>query len=266
MKKNLVIFICFLMCVVLSACDVSDTVYVNGETPTPTENLTLQERFFVGEWTPVTLSGDSMGGPMFDWYNLPFSVGYMGISILYINYIGGQEVFNEWINQFVFLGGERPAHEAHIRSFADDFGLTIDDFIRLHEQENSMSISESDELILWARDIFDRMDWDYMEDEYGNNARSWHFRTTSDEIRAKFSDCVYEIWEHFPGYGVVQNGNVYSPEWIIQNVEYAILEEGIPIEEIERILEMASDFPELQIEVELAQAEIEIAQNVLDSR
>jgi len=276
MKKNIA-FICFLSVIILAACNIGETAdnneiptgdnYISSENPPvdeDTEILTLQERLFVGEWTPVTLNGESMGGPMFDWYNLPFNVGYMGISSLYINYIGGQDAFNVWINQFVFLGGERDAHEAHIRSFADDFGLTVDDFIRLHEQQNGMSIEESDALILWAREIFE-ID-SFAVDENGNRADSWDFRLTSAEIRAKFSDCVYEIWEHFPGYGVVQNGNVYSPEWIIQNVEYAMLEEDIPIEEVERILDIASYFLELEMEVELALEELEIAQDILESR
>jgi len=235
------------------------------ELPPPVRSP-LQDRIFVSDWSRYSLNGEALGGTMhLDWYRWVFNIGYMMIDGIYIDYIGSGS-FRVWIDSFEFHGGTRPSIEANIRSFADDFGLTVDDFIRLHEQRNGMPIYESDEIILWAREIVDIPFVENYINENGKNAFEWSHRVTSAEIRAKLSDNVYEIWEQFPGYGVVQNGNVYSPEWIIQNIEQAVLYEDIPIEEVDRILMMAMEFSELVIEVELAVGGLISAMAVLESR
>ena len=271
MKKNIVVFICLLMCTVLSACDISVTASINGETPTITEadesplteNLTLQDRMFFGERNPVSLGGYNIDGTNFMWYYYTFGIPFHGLSSTFENIVGTEAV-DAWMNTLrdengtVWWGG--------MRNFIDYFGLTVEDFIAAEESVNGIPMEEADPIIIWARDIFERQDWDNSIDEDGNAARDWDFRLTTAEIKAFFSDCVYEIWEHFPGYGVVHNGNVYSPEWIIQNIGYAILEENIPVEEVERILERASNFPDLEMKVELAFEELGAALGVLDSR
>jgi len=250
--------------IVNDATDVDDDLDEPSidEHPFTPQPFALGDVIFFGDGRSYSLDGYWLGD-VWD-YDLAFALSFSGVCGSYMDYIGGQDIFREWTDQFVFHGGERDSNEANFRTFADDFGLTVDDFIWIHEQANGMSIAESDELILWAREIFE-ID-SFAVDENGNRADSWDHRMTSAEIRARLSDCIYEVWEHFPGHGVIQNGHIYTPAWIIQNIDLAILEKGIPIEEITRILEWLSDFPQMTMEVELALEELETAQDVLESR
>jgi len=60
-------------------------------------------------------------------------------------------------------------------------------------------------------------------------------------IEALFSNDVYKLWAAFPGYGVIQNGRAYSPEWIMNNIEQAMIEEEIPLDYVIDIMVASND-------------------------
>ena len=78
------------------------------------------------------------------------------------------------------------------------------------------------------------------DEEMGEAFWSWQY--SFSDVEALLSHDVSLLWQAFPGYGVYHNGRVYSPEWIMQNIEQAVTVERIPLAEVERIVEMASDF------------------------
>ena len=202
-----------------------------------TGNIPLSERIFRGEDELIRTGGTGM-----DWYIFVFCTTFYGIPVhIFMNTVG-PDVFDDWRSQFESSGvdGWRSRREFSLRTFVDDVGITIEDFIRATEDNFGKPISEIDALVNWARSVDPRAFAPFSEEE--DIASLWrHFMSLCD-IEALFSDDIYEIWAAFPGYGVLYNGRAYSPEWILNNIERAIIEEGIPIHEIERVFEVANDF------------------------
>lgn len=233
-----------------------------------TESSLLQERIFVGQRRLNANSNLDFGGDGEVWYTRALGWKFYSLTDRHVE-LAGTDLENSWELVNMWIDTLRDANGipwGTIRDFIDYFDLVVDDFIAVEEAVHGMPMSEADKIILWAREIAAIPFVENYIDEDGNNAFDWRFWPTSAEIRALFSDNVYEIWESHPGYGVVRNGNIYSPEWIVQNLEQAILEEGIPIDDIERILTRAIEHPALQMEVELAMVELISVMSILENR
>ena len=196
----------------LAAC--GETQSVNEPSLVRAEGSSLRDNVFIGEGRMVSFSGEHMGGQDFQWYFHPFvGLEYLNIFALYIDIVG-QDEFEAWTRQFpsgTNPDGQRSRGEANVRTFIDDFELTLEDLIGAWEALLGKSMEEAESIILWAREAFEHGDF-YAIDESGNKAMDWDFMPTISEIALLFSDDVYELWEAFPGFGVIQDGRVYSPE------------------------------------------------------
>jgi hypothetical protein len=252
----------------LSESTLSDSNYISmPENPAPlesdttdfisveTEEISLRDNVFIGEGRMLSLSGESIGGNEFLWLFTPFGEELVGISVIYIDLVCSDE-FEMWRMQFPSaqnLNAPRRRGEANIRTFIDDFGLTFEDFVGAWEEHFGKSMEEMESIILWAREVIERGGDLYEEDENCNMVGTWDLIPTANEIAVLFSDDVYEIWEAFPGQGIIYNGRVYSPAWIFENLEQALIMEALPLEDIIRVIDKASEFSELAEEVRIAQ-------------
>jgi len=194
----------------------------------------LSERIFVGEGEVINTGGDEM-----EWFYHPFSGIFINSICCHYMRAVGEDVFVEWTHQFEGHSnhGWRNRREANFRTFVYDFGITKEEIIRVEEEMRGLPMEEIDALGTWARGL----DIASIEcDDEAWDVAIWAGMRSLREIEAIFTDDINFLWETFPGFGVLQNGNVYSPEWILSNIDRAITEEQIPIHEIERILESAS--------------------------
>ena len=194
----------------------------------------LREVMFVGVGEGEVIP---TGGMEFEWYHAIFDTQLNGICGRYINYVG-IVTFRQWRDL------PRDGRLPFLLEVIEYFNLSMEDMIRV--QRNPFgSQDELDEQIYWARS----------DEGIGDlNRPIWINLFTSSDFEALFSGDVYRLWEAFPGFGVVQNGRAYSPEWILNNIKRAVHEEQIPLGEIWRILNMAEDFPQLDDVVANAQA------------
>ena len=157
-----------------------------------------------------------------EWYIFPFGIWFYNISSDFIAV--SQEEFTLWTEQFPGEGGTRNIREATIRSFVDDFNLTPEDLINEMLRFHTMEEVES-----WINSERERFGSD---SEAYQSAR--RFTTTS--INAIFSNDMQEIQANFPGYSIIYNNQVFSPEWVMDNMYRAIHEKQLPMEEILRIV------------------------------
>jgi len=179
-----------------------------------------------------TLSG---GGDGFDWFHGVFGHDFNFISGHYIAIVGSKE-FAEWTRQFEGHGQDawRNPREATLRSFIEDFGISIEQIIEAEEELRGMSMQEINELVEWSRTIEIRP---FERNDETRKAMQWstHVLTLSD-IQSLFSNDVNEIWAAFPGYGTLHNNRAYSPEWLFHNIERATYGELIPLSELEGVI------------------------------
>ena len=195
--------------------------------------ITLRENVFVGEGDAPSVGGDSL-----NWYI--FSFGWRINSIpMHIAHIVGEEAFVQWTTQFSGQSSDirRNRREANLITFIEDFNISIEDILRVQEAAFGRPREEIEALISWGRYGIDTGFTDLGNEELWASARF-----SRSDLDAIFSGDASRIWEAYPGHGVLHNGRVYSPEWIVQNIEAAVNVEQIPREEIERVLDMASDF------------------------
>ena len=210
------------------------------------ENRTFsRESLFLGEG-----AGPAVGGDELVWY---FSVFDMRADSIhdYIMDIAGREAWDRWRAQFAGRGGTRNRRELTLISFIEDHNITKEDIISAQELTFNRPREEIEELSSWAR--------------YGIpptitepcSGGIWRVVYSLSEIEALFSGNVHQLMEAFPGHGVVQNNRGYSPEWILNNIERAVLEEQIPMEDIWRIINRAEPFEQLDAVVAQAKAILE---------
>jgi len=199
----------------------------------------LAESIFLGEGQMVITGGDDL-----DWYYLVFGGPFINSIPYHYMLIAGYDAFIEWKHQFEGLGsnGWRNRREATLRTFVEDFSISMEEMIRIEEEISGLPIEEIDALVTWARN----MDISLIEcDDEAWEVALWAGMRSLQEIEALVADDIYFVWEVFPGSGVIQNGRVYSPEWILNNMDMAIMEEQIPFHAIERIIEYAGYHPHL---------------------
>ena len=147
-----------------------------------------------------------------------------------------RERSSEWFNQFDSMGGSRNGREAHLLTYIEETGLTKEDMIRSMEINFDRTIYKIDALINWSRyGIYSPLIGD--TDEI--IVALWRNSFSLARLDALFSNDIYQIWEHFGGNGVLHNGMAFSPEWIVNNIEKALVEKQIPVEEVLRVLEYA---------------------------
>jgi hypothetical protein len=220
----------------LTAC-ASYTYDVSGLSPLSTGELeneslaNLSESIFIGEGERIRGGGDTL-----TWYYWAFGFWFHNIPEYFMNAVG-QEAFHGWTRQFHY--GYRDGRTAHLRTLVEDFGITMQDIINSMEYLFGMPMHEIDARINWARYGTHASTYEELE------AQVWAIQHSLSDLEALFSNDVYAIWTAFPGYGVFYNGRVYSPEWIMQNINEAITDEQIPLQEIMRIIDMTVYHPDL---------------------
>ena len=216
------------------------------------------------------------GGPDVNWYYAIFDHQRTSAIPGHIAYTVGSEKLHEWADQFRrhWNDGWRD-DRADLITFIADLSISKEDFITSQEWAfygGFRPREEIEALIHWGRYV--NANWEnYRHYHYSKtvdvpmpNGRiiadvmisssfMWMWQHSISEIEALVSGCVYKLWEAFPGYGVVQNGRGYSPEWILNNISRAINEEQIPLEEIQRILDRAAHYAALDEVVAMAIAE-----------
>lgn len=209
----------------------------------------LEGSAFVGVGKGVGEDGDT-----FDWYHMPFGFNMHNIPFYFIDIIDS-EAFREWISQFGHTDwGYRDFREGNLRVLFEHFEVTKQDVINALESFYEMPMHELDALVRWGRYGV------HTTREEISNAQFWAITYSQSDIDALFSNDISKLWAAFPGAGVLHNGNVYSPEWILNNISRAVLDEQIPLEEIERIFEIASNFHILSGEM---MAEFQTASDVM---
>ena len=218
----------------LSALNISDENRIN-----------FQESVFAGGG-PIVVTG----GMDLIWYFHVFGEGVVNIQCYVIDMVGSDK-FRAWTQQFEMpgsAGNGGTRRIADLRALIEDFDLSAGDIIRAQELALGKSMAEIDELVNWGRYGVHSTAYEVA------NAMFWNLRHSISDIEALFSGDVYQMWAAHPGYGVAQNGRAYSPQWILNNIERAVLEELIPLGEIWRIINMAEDHPQLEEVVANAQA------------
>ena len=199
------------------------------------------------------------GGDHLDWYYFTFGFWFYNIPGYFIDLVGA-ELFHRWTLQFGSTQyGFREWREANLRTFIEDFSLTAQDLIEAQEAYFGIPTHELDELIYWGRygihvDVHERAD-----------AQFWGIRFSSNDIEALFSNDVNVVWNVFPGQGILQDSNVYSPEWILSNIERAIYGEGLSLSEIDRIVHAAFFHSSLDTQSYEALTTLQTAQQTLSN-
>ena len=285
--------LCFIILFVLSACrsdiiydDCIDDYIASSETPLPESSLPVCEsgiiidendddynislEFALEEIADVialidtcTLLSDYIfigsgawvgdgGGDELAWYFDMWGFGASGIST-HIMDIVGMDAFYDWKHQFARPGntGWRNRREANLVSFINDLGITVQDLIRAQESLYGKPMHEIEALINWAR-YGDHSNADAHERSV---ASFWAWSYSLSDMEALVSNNVTAIWAAFPGAGIYNNGRAYSPEWVLNNMEAAVLQEQLPPAEIVRILELASHYQcldDIRYEAEIA--------------
>ena len=210
--------------------DTSDNVF--AITISEENQIALRESLFIGEGDTPPASGDAL-----HWYLFAFSWDINGIPTHFMDIIGHQ-AWEGWRNQFTGRGahGQRNIREANLITFIEDNNISKEDIIRAQELVYSRPRYEIEALINWGR-----YGTSSPVTDPGNEA-FWAMQFSLSDLDILFSGDVSRIWERYPGHGVLHNGRVYTPEWILNNMEMAIGVEQIPLGEIERVLDQASDF------------------------
>ena len=203
--------------------------------PITEENrIALRDSIFIGEGAGLVSGGDE-----WVWYVSIFDMRADSIHG-YIMDIPGQGAWERWLAQFPGYGGARNRREATLRSFIEDNNITKEDIINAQELVFERPREEIEELVNWARHGTPTVITDRGIEYF------WERVVFSlSDLDALFSGDVQQIMDAFPGYGVIHNGNGYSPEWILNNIEAAVVEHQIPESEIWRIISMAEDFYQL---------------------
>ena len=214
-----------------------DTALINVD-----EETSLRERLFMGEGVRVSRNyQDRLSVDALDWYSQVFGgIGFNSIPGHIIDMVGS-DIFHEWTQQFQSHNrpyGWRNRREANLRTFIEDFNISKEEIIRAEELLTGIPIDEIEELVTWARSV----DMFALPFEERLKAANWLNQRSLSDINALFSNDVYEIWAAFPGAGVIQNGKVYSPEWILNNMYVAIHVEEIPLYEIVRVINASMEF------------------------
>ena len=241
----------------------------------------LDGRVIQGDFSTLVIYGDEgFGGPETMWFDAGFALHRFGagISEPFGAGIIGLEALEAWM-YWLFSDPNGPWQQGesvdpNTRLYIDHFGLTIEDFVRAVEASEYMegrTIAESDILVARANELEELI---FQYGQRGMHAEMheihsymsengyfvWMGAWTLAEIEKFFVDCIYELWNHFPGYGVIMNGQVYTPAWLIQNAEYAILELDIDVADIQRVIDRASTHCALRYQVAIAQNAMEMAQ------
>jgi len=193
------------------------------------EHILLRQHIFMGKGDMVITGGDGMS-----WYYRPFGFDYHFIPMHVIDHIGGNE-FHEWRVQFELLN-PYGLRDFSLRALVASFGISMNDMIVMHEEILGRPISEIDELVIWARTV-DVPSTECNDEAF--KATVWRSWKSSSDFEALFSNDANVIWAAFPGFGVLYNDNVYSPEWILNNTERALYGELIPLSDIYRVLNTA---------------------------
>ena len=222
-----------------AANDECDIVVAVNDSAAQTNLASLRDNMFIGGGEWYSLGGDALMG----WY-YAFGGGFYSIHGYIIVYALESGAFSAWTQEFagVSLYGTRDPREAHMVTLIEDFGLTMEDYIAALETEFNMSMEEIDALVVWARTV----DIPTAPLEVALEASFWVHQRSLCDIEALFSGNVYKLQAAFPGTGVVRNGRAYTPEWIMHNIERAVIEEQIPFYEIERLFELTSIFTHLE--------------------
>ena len=195
-------------------------------------SMVFRANLFIGE-------GATIGhGETFEWYTSIFNPWFYGLPISFADMVG-LTAWTEWWSQFSYTNDGSPARnirEATKRSFIEDFELTKQDLITNIENSSGMSIQEIEEHIIYLRKTLGEDSQTYLS----------ALSVSLTSIYALFSNDVYAMNQAFPGgYGIVYNGMAFSPEWVLQNIEKAVYEKQLPIEEILRVLGISMRFSAL---------------------
>jgi len=177
-----------------------------------------------------------------EWYHQIFSWRLFNIPGTIRSEISNSD-FMSWVNETDPITGSINWRNMNILTFINDFSMTKEDFIRSQEIFFNMNRYEIEDKINWAR--------------YGvqttreemQQARVWGNDFSFSDIDALFSNDISKLWAAFPGDGVYNNGKVYSREWIMNNIETAIIDERIPLNYIIETIELSSNYEYLLEEV-----------------
>jgi len=209
---------------IIDSHDINNRQYINIDL------ISLDDYIFIGGETIVNHGGDAM-----NWYIRPFGFDFHAIPGIYSRLVG-HDVFMEWVTQPYFT--DTNWRSLTMRVFVDYFNISQRDLIVALENVLEMSMDEIDERVNWARELAESDDIPY---QYQRDVFRWSaHRFSLSDFDAIYSNDIEVIWNAFPGYGVFNNGRVYSPEWIVHNMERAIYEEQIPLDEIARVLDSVS--------------------------
>ena len=209
-----------------------DRVVFQGTHLTHT-STTLGQQLFLGEGEKFTVGGDGM-----TWYYQIFGADFYFFPMHFIQLTRYSTTsFDSWI-QDVEKQTNSGLRNLNMNAFIDYFDLTLDELIAAHESAFDKTIAEIDYLVSWARTAY----YERTPDTDLFEAMFWRHQLDSSDIAALFSNNVYEVWESFPGHGVVYRGSGYSPEWIANNAERALFGERLPFEEIERVIDLIDRF------------------------
>ena len=192
-----------------------------------TRSSSINDILFVGEGRRLDLFDSN--------YHRVFSGRLHNIPGFFVRVVD-REVSSKWINQFDSMGGLRNGREAHLLTYIEELSLTREDTIRAMEINFDRTRYEIEALINWSR-------YGIYSPLLGNTneiiVAIWRSLFSISDLDALFSNEIYQIWEHFGGNGVLHNGMAFSPEWIVNNIEKALVEKEIPVEEVIRVLEYA---------------------------
>ena len=207
---------------------------------TESDRASLRENVLIGSGEMLRNSSDGRV-----WYYWAFGFDYYFIPSHIISIVGN-EAFDVWTLQFTSQGGKRDSREASLRTLIEDFGISKEEIIKAREDIYGMSIAEIDALVRWARSL----DIDEIEcPDTHWEATLWADRPSLSDLEALFSNDVEKMWAAFPGFGVLYEGRVYSPEWLMQNMDVAINEKLIPLYEIARVFDTAANVFSLRDDV-----------------
>ena len=225
-----------------------DYTYIAKPTTDTSENIlapiinldALRENTFVGggEGAGIATGGDELA-----WYDTVFGFLPNGVDAHFI-YLVGDGAFDQW------RALPRDDRVPFLVAFIDHFNITMEDMIRAQVGEGGCQ-DRLDNRIYWARY------GEGVESDYPHRVVWAYLMFSTSDFEALFSGDINRLWAAFPGSGVVQNGRAYSPEWILNNIRTAVVEEEIPLGEIWRIIYRAEIFPQLEAVAANARAFLE---------